>query len=125
MVRTCSLVSQSIRALHDSKTEPLHPDLRDPQQPSRTLKGADRLATRDVCARSWQRDDVGKGACSGCCAEQDKDGRDALGGATTDDAVMLGKVGDDDAEEKEAERVSLKDISEEHRRGTQTLIGLD
>ncbi len=60
------------------------------------------MTARDIGAGGGQHEDVDQGAGAGGGAEKDEVGRDAFGGAATDDAVVLGEVGDEDAEEDNA-----------------------
>lgn len=84
---------------HDSEANPLHPNLRDTQQPSGTLEGANLLAALDVGTRLGQGEDVGElGVCAGD-AEKDEVRRDALGCAAGDNTVVLEEVREEYADD--------------------------
>jgi len=51
--------------LHDRKTSPLYPHLRNPQQPCKTLEPVHLLTAPNIRATRRQREDVGKGASAG------------------------------------------------------------
>lgn len=80
--------------VHDRKASPLHPHLRNPQQPCETLEPVDLLAACNIRATRRQGEDVGKGASAGGGAEEDEVGGDTGRGAPRDDAVVLREVGD-------------------------------
>lgn len=88
--------------VHEEEAAPLRANLGDAEQPGRARERRIDLAARDIRAARGQHEDVGDGACSGRGAQEDEVRRQALGGATRNDAVVLGNVGDEDADEDQA-----------------------
>lgn len=87
---------------HHSKTGPLNPNLRNPKSTGKTPQGTDLTTTCKVCTTGGQGEDVGKGEGAGCRSQEDKVGRDALGGPTRNDAVVLWEVREQYTEENES-----------------------
>lgn len=88
--------------VHERKGYPLHAELSNSQKPGNALERADLAAALDIASRRWYGQDVGEAGSGRSGSEQDKPRRDALGGASGDDAIMLGEVGDEEADEDDA-----------------------
>lgn len=86
---------------HDGEANPLDSYLRDAQEAGGALEGTNLLAARDVATRLRQGQDVAELGVGASDAEENEVGRDALGGASGNDAIMLQKVGKQDAYDDE------------------------
>jgi hypothetical protein len=95
-------VLEGRRSAHEEETRPLHADLCNAQNARKAGEAFDLLAARHIGAACGQGQDVGEGAGAARGAEQDEIGRDPVGCAPAYDPDMLGKVGNQDADEEEA-----------------------
>ena len=86
-------------------------ELKDTEQSCSALKGAELLATADGNARRRDGQNVGEAGSGGSGAQQDKVGRDAFRRAPRDDAVVLGKVGDENAEQEDSATLLLSKLT--------------
>lgn len=93
---------------HDRKTDPLDPDLSDSEQTGETVKAAYFGAAGKAVAAGGEGEDIGKRESARCGAKKDEIWRYALWSAPGNDAVMLGDVRDEDAnEDKAGDQVSF------------------
>jgi hypothetical protein len=91
-----------MRNVHDCETRPLHPDLANPKEPSRTGKTTDLPTTSDIRSTLGQHEDIGELACSRSGAQEDEVRGESEGGAASDNAVVLWQIRHKDADEDEA-----------------------
>lgn len=75
--------------LHNGETSPLHSNLHDSQQPSKTCESVDLTAAGHICPTARESEDIGELTCSRRCAQKDKIWRKTEGGLAVDDTEML------------------------------------
>jgi hypothetical protein len=86
--------------IHEEEACPLHANLRDAQQRSRTWKAANLSATRHVLPAFRQRYDVRDTRGAGHGAQEHEHGAQPAGGASCDDLIVLREVRHEDADNK-------------------------
>lgn len=94
--------------IHDRKTDPLDPDLSDAEQTGKTVKAAYFRAACKAVAAGGESEDVGNRESTRCGAKKDEVWRYSFRSAPGNNAVVLGDVRDEDAnEDKTGDYVSF------------------
>lgn len=85
--------------IHECKTDELNPDLSNAEQTGETVKAAYFGAAGKAIAADGESKDIGKRGSAGCGTKKDEVWGYSFWSAPGNDAVMLGDVWDEDADE--------------------------
>ena len=93
---------------HEREAYPLHPQLRDAQQPCQAVERFQFLAAGDILAGGREEEDIGKSRSRAGRTEEDEVRRDALRSSSRDDPDMLREVAHQHTHEDYPARESVR-----------------
>jgi hypothetical protein len=96
--------------------------LQDAQQARKAGEPANLLATSYIACASGENEDIGENGVAGCGTEENEKGGDAKGAPARDDPGMLGKIGEEDPNEDQADCLFSPIIAHTMRGITRPLI---